>query len=190
MSLAWRFERAQGNMARLGLLTALAVVRTLTAFGARDLALKWPNDVFWHGKKLGGILLELMSEAGNGCHVVIGIGVNVRMPKAEGEKINQPWANLATAMPGSVPPRNLLAARLLDELVSVVLTFQHGAGRNLPAAWRRYDFLAGKVVELRADGYAQRGKALGVDSAGCLVLESDGQCKAFACGEVSVSRKA
>jgi BirA family biotin operon repressor/biotin-[acetyl-CoA-carboxylase] ligase len=42
-----------------------------------DTRLKWPNDVLFDGKKLGGILAEGVSGAAGGDFVVVGVGLNV-----------------------------------------------------------------------------------------------------------------
>jgi BirA family biotin operon repressor/biotin-[acetyl-CoA-carboxylase] ligase len=34
----------------------------MAKLGAADIQLKWPNDIYWQGKKLAGILLELVGE--------------------------------------------------------------------------------------------------------------------------------
>jgi BirA family biotin operon repressor/biotin-[acetyl-CoA-carboxylase] ligase len=170
----------------LSVLTALGIADALTALGVRQLGLKWPNDLFWQGRKLGGILLEAVPDVDRGSYVVIGIGLNVRMPVAAGAQIDQPWTDLEEVMAGNVPSRNLIAARLLDAIVPAVNSFERGRRDNLRNAWHRYDALFGKTVELRSDSGVYRGKALGINSDGHLVLECEGRMKAFACGEVSM----
>lgn len=44
------------------------------------LALKWPNDVYLAGRKLGGILAELAAVRGDTAIVVFGIGLNLFVP--------------------------------------------------------------------------------------------------------------
>jgi BirA family biotin operon repressor/biotin-[acetyl-CoA-carboxylase] ligase len=189
MSLLWRFEHYSRGTDRLSLITALAVADALTALGAQSLALKWPNDLYWRYQKLGGILLESATQAGGGAYVVIGIGVNVRMPISAAEKIDQPWADLTAVLDGNVPPRNLLAARLLDTIVTAVHSFEHKDELNLPQAWRRYDYLYGEVVELENHAGRQRGTALGIDTEGRLLLDINGRRQAFACGEIRLYTK-
>ena len=41
------------------------------------LEIKCPNDLMWHGKKVGGILVETKVQAGFVNEIVIGIGINV-----------------------------------------------------------------------------------------------------------------
>ncbi|OXN00348.1 biotin--[acetyl-CoA-carboxylase] ligase [Bifidobacterium vansinderenii] len=45
------------------------------------LSLKWPNDVFLGGKKLGGILAELAAVRGDTAIIVFGIGMNLFVSK-------------------------------------------------------------------------------------------------------------
>jgi BirA family transcriptional regulator, biotin operon repressor / biotin---[acetyl-CoA-carboxylase] ligase len=149
------------------------------------LVLKWPNDVFWQGRKLVGVLLEMAGGADGGGYVVAGIGVNVCMPESEGQRIDQPWTDLATVLQGEIPSRNVLAARLLNVVVPVIYSFERGGDINLQQAWRRYDFTYGQVVELQTESGRKQGKALGIDAEGRLLLEINGRPQAFACGEVS-----
>ena len=52
--------------------------------GLPQAGLKWPNDVYVDGRKIGGILLELTGDPADECHVIAGIGINVNMADAEG----------------------------------------------------------------------------------------------------------
>lgn len=55
--------------------------------------IKWPNDILLSQKKLGGSLCETVWLETLLC-VVAGLGLNVNMPRAEAEKINQPATSL------------------------------------------------------------------------------------------------
>ena len=56
---------------RLSYAVAVAIAETLECFGMRP-AIKWPNDILIHGKKISGVLIEYA-----GRFVIIGIGINV-----------------------------------------------------------------------------------------------------------------
>jgi hypothetical protein len=74
-------------LSALTLALGVVVRRAVAAVTHVDVALKWPNDLVWDERKLGGILLELTAEAQGGCHVVAGIGLNVDLPpKLRGER--------------------------------------------------------------------------------------------------------
>lgn len=187
MSLLWPRSRAAASMGRLCLLVAIAVADALTAFGVQDLRLKWPNDLLWCGRKLGGILVETAGNAGENPYIVIGVGINVRMPSTIGARIEQPWTDLSAALKGQTPSRNLLAGRLLNSMIAALQQFGHTCGANLVEAWGRYDLLRGQTVELQTPMGRERGTALGIDAEGRLMLEVNGRQQAHTSGEVSLS---
>jgi BirA family biotin operon repressor/biotin-[acetyl-CoA-carboxylase] ligase len=96
LSVGWRFACGAAGLAGLSVAVGIAAVESLRQLGFDDVALKWPNDLVAHGKKLGGLLIEVGGEIGGPSHVVIGIGVNARMPKTAAEAIDQPWIDLDT----------------------------------------------------------------------------------------------
>ncbi len=71
------FRPQQPEVSLLTLTAGLAVAEVLgDVFGIKT-CLKWPNDLLWEGKKLGGILSE-SSFIGNQLNfVVVGIGINL-----------------------------------------------------------------------------------------------------------------
>ena len=154
LSLLWRVGARAAGVSGVSLAVGVAVVRALRAQGAGDVGLKWPNDLLWRGRKLGGVLLELSGEAAGPAALVAGIGLNVRMPAAA--EIDQPWVDLDTVLDRRTE-RNALVARLLDELFAAVSEFElHGLDPFL-AEWRQADLLAGREVEIRLPGRREGG---------------------------------
>ncbi|MFC1627605.1 biotin--[acetyl-CoA-carboxylase] ligase [Gemmatimonadota bacterium] len=58
------------------LAAALALVRAGKTFGA-DLQIKWPNDIECGGRKIAGVLAEMISQEAVTDGIVLGIGVNI-----------------------------------------------------------------------------------------------------------------
>lgn len=58
------------------LITALTIVQTATHFG-KELSQKWINDLFFEGKKVGGILCESSNAPNGGFYLSIGVGINL-----------------------------------------------------------------------------------------------------------------
>lgn len=54
---------------------AVAIIETLGDFVNVDLKIKWPNDIIFRDKKLGGVLLEHISGGSN--YLLVGIGLNI-----------------------------------------------------------------------------------------------------------------
>ncbi|MFO1422841.1 MAG: biotin--[acetyl-CoA-carboxylase] ligase [Candidatus Competibacteraceae bacterium] len=79
-SLLWRFHLPAAALSGLSLATGIAVAHALRRFGVAEVGLKWPNDVWWHERKLSGILLE-SSGGPDVFAVVAGVGLNVALPR-------------------------------------------------------------------------------------------------------------
>ena len=171
MSLLWPFQSGVAALEGLSLVCALVVVRALRRMGCDGLKVKWPNDILFQGRKLAGILLEISGDVSGPCRVVIGIGVNARMPAGAGAAIDQPYSDLAAASDGVVD-RNLLAAALINELVSALSEFQVRGFAPFRDEWMRLDAYAGQRVEIKAGNYGRSGIAAGVDTSGCLLLDT------------------
>ena len=63
MSLAWQFAELPPQFSALSLAVGVAIVRALERFGLAGVQLKWPNDLLWQQRKLGGILIEMRGES-------------------------------------------------------------------------------------------------------------------------------
>jgi len=185
LSLACVLNEGVLQSGGLSLAVAIAVHRTLRGAGVEGLGLKWPNDIFFQGRKLAGILLDVSGESGDNYHVIMGIGINLRMPESAGVNIDQPWADLSKQ--GLEQQRNQLAGKLLENLVQVIDNF---TGQGLAAfadEWRRYDITHGLQVNLHAgQRESVSGVARGVDAHGALLIERNGELQAFHAGEVSM----
>jgi BirA family biotin operon repressor/biotin-[acetyl-CoA-carboxylase] ligase len=185
LSLLKRFERGMGNLAGLSLAVGVAVARALERCGASSLGLKWPNDVLAGDAKLAGILVELGGEFLGPCHAVIGIGVNLYLPAAVREAIDQPVADLA-AICTPLPSRNAVVAALLGELALVLDQFATDGFAVLRDEFEQRDRLRGRALALSdADG-ARYGIGAGVDARGALLVRQGDNMASFDSAEVTV----
>lgn len=187
-SLLWCYQGTPANLSGLSLALAVSVVRALAALGFEGLQLKWPNDILWEEKKLCGILLEMQGEAGGPCRVVCGIGLNVSMPDSAAGGIDQPWTDLqhirAHAQPVS---RHQLLVSLLDTLLPSLPRYEQSGLDSFRNDWQRCDVLAGKPVQLLLPQRTVRGRAMGIDAQGNLILEEqDGSRRSYSSGEISL----
>jgi BirA family biotin operon repressor/biotin-[acetyl-CoA-carboxylase] ligase len=190
MSVGWQFAEAPPTFSALSLAVGVAVVTALRSLGAAEVGLKWPNDLVWKGRKLGGILIEMRGEAEGPAHVVIGIGINVRMPAAIrlllGELQAAVIADLHEIMRDRTPSRNTIVGAVLSELVAMLRQFAIEGFAPFHAAWRDLDTLANAPVKVINGAQTTLGLARGVGLDGTLRVEVDGEVRKFASGEVSV----
>jgi len=187
LSVLWRYQNGPAAIAGLSLAIGVAVVRVLRQLGIDEVGLKWPNDIYWRGRKLGGILIEVSGESGGPCHAVVGLGLNLYLPAQPAQAIDQAWVDLHQIAVASMPERNRLTALLLDQLLPMLAAFEHCGLSAYLQEWRAYDCLQGKPVVLSFGEQRLQGVARGIDEQGLLLLElDDGQRRSFASGEISL----
>jgi BirA family biotin operon repressor/biotin-[acetyl-CoA-carboxylase] ligase len=190
-SLGWRFDQGAGYLAGLSLAVGVAVIRALEAEGLPGVELKWPNDLIYRHLKVGGILVELNGDALGPSTVVVGIGLNVRLPATARRDIEQPVSDLtAVAGRGAAPiDRNRLLARVVTELASAFTAYADTGFPPFAAEWQRRHAYQGKPVRLLLpDGASVKGTVAGVDSTGALVLADGPRRARFLSGEISLRR--
>lgn len=188
LSILWRFNQAISALGGLSLVVGVAVIRALNRLGIADVGLKWPNDIFWQQKKLGGILIEIIGESEGPCCAVIGLGLNVRMSDKFTHAINQPWVDLEQILGHSNTDRNALVAMLLNEIVMILNDFNPHSLKATLQEWRQYDCMREQVVTLFMHGQTIHGVVQGINQDGLLLLMTQsGDLKAFASGELSFS---
>jgi len=74
-----------GAQFRLNMAVSLAIHRALKAIVGEGLSIKWPNDIYYGSKKIGGVLIENMVSGGKIKACIIGIGLNVNQEVFEAD---------------------------------------------------------------------------------------------------------
>ena len=186
LSLLWRSASGAAALGGLSLVTGIAVLRALRSFGIEAAGLKWPNDILAADAKLAGILIDVLGESNGPCAVIVGIGVNVSMPRDAVAAIDQPWTDLQQLTGDTSISRNDLAARLLDEVMPAIEAFDAAGLQPFLDEWRRYDLVSGREVDLLLPNERITGTACGIDGGGALLVDTTSGRRRFASGEVSV----
>jgi BirA family transcriptional regulator, biotin operon repressor / biotin---[acetyl-CoA-carboxylase] ligase len=188
LSLGWQFAEMPADLSALSLVVGLCVVDGLQSLGVNGLRLKWPNDLLTARGKLGGILIEMRAEAGGPVHVVLGVGLNVRLDD-EARAAVLAAGNVADDLYSQgvpVPDRNAVVAAMLQRLVAALEQFPREGLKPWLARWNASDVLMDREVRIEIAGESMRGIARGVDSHGALLVESHEGVRSFISGEVSV----
>jgi BirA family biotin operon repressor/biotin-[acetyl-CoA-carboxylase] ligase len=138
---------------------------------AIHLNVKWPNDVFIDGKKVGGVLLEASFSGNVLKRAVLGVGINV--VSAPGREAPLETAYEAAALQTYCPSLSL--SSVLMEVIQAVEDginlYKNGAQCEFIANnWKKFDMLHHRQVDVRFNGATFSGKILGVDSDGRLIL--------------------
>ena len=107
---AGKFEDLYG----LSLAVGIAIARVLKAHGLADVQLKWPNDIYWQERKMGGILIETKQNRPGVIDTIIGIGLNVVDMQDHSAQIDQKFVSLEDALQHKVYRDKLVACLLLE----------------------------------------------------------------------------
>ncbi len=169
---------------------SLAVGVSLAESLHPEVQLKWPNDLWLHGRKLGGILVETAHQGENAQQprmVVVGVGINIARPDAAAvaaaSNIPPPVsaAGLAEVCVGQTAGETLAAVALA--LVRDVLQFEAHGFAAFAQRFQARDALRGRMVTL-SDG--SHGRANGVDATGALRVQTEAGERLVSSSEVSV----
>lgn len=192
-SIGWTFADTPSELSALSLAMGVCVVRALRELGAADVGLKWPNDIVHAHRKLGGLLLQLRSEASGPAYVVLGLGLNLRLPAPAravlGATDAVPVADLADACGGAPPARTVVAARVAGGMLEGLRRFAREGFAPFARDWAAFDSLRDMpVTVLRHDGNVA-GIARGADAEGALVVETaPGAFERVHAGDISLRR--
>lgn len=182
MSVVWRpaFLPAPDQFL-LSQAVALAVHDWLVALLGPDPALrvKWPNDIFFGNRKLGGILIENTLSGTMIQHSVVGIGIN----------INQQEFGMATAaslasLTGRAYLLEPLASRLLEHLERRYLQLRAGRLAAIRHDYRQVLYRYQQSHTYEVDGRQLTGEIVDVDEAGRLAVLINGQVRYFDLKEI------
>jgi BirA family biotin operon repressor/biotin-[acetyl-CoA-carboxylase] ligase len=182
-SLVLRIEGGMRQLEGLSLVVGLAVMQALRELGVSGVGLKWPNDVLVGQKKIAGILLELVGDPADVCHVVLGVGINVNMQMTD--EVDQQWTSMRLES-GRVFDRNHLVAKLGEMLQAYLSRHQVDGFSAIQAEWEQNHLWQGRAVSLIAGVNQIDGEVLGIDSQGALRLKVGGVEKVFSGGELSL----
>ena len=185
LSVAWHFTGNMQSLSGLSLSVGMAVARALRVYGISQAKVKWPNDIWVDGAKLGGILMDIRSAALGSCDVVIGIGINGYMRHLSEVPIEKHWTDIYS-LSGHKVQRNALIAQLLIALQKQLMEFQSTGLELCVQQWSQWDALAGKTVQLELPAMRLVGTVQGINQQGALLLNTTQGIQIIHTGEVTV----
>jgi BirA family biotin operon repressor/biotin-[acetyl-CoA-carboxylase] ligase len=184
---------ASGGPQRWTTGAAVAVCRTIAALFGVECGIKWVNDIFLDGKKICGILTEGASslESGTIEAIVTGIGINVRPPTGGfAPELRQTAGALTTKTPPDCPPRSLIAAELLLQLLNI---YENESFASALAEYKRCSVVLGKRILVFPLAGAQGGErqpfeaeALDIDEEARLIVKTARGQMPLNSGEVKI----
>jgi BirA family biotin operon repressor/biotin-[acetyl-CoA-carboxylase] ligase len=184
-SLLWRFSGGAPAMEGLSLAVGVVIAEVLSNMGVEGLQLKWPNDLLYQGKKLGGVLIEMEGDLAGHCQAVVGVGINVSMPATSGQQIDQEWTDIDSISPTPIS-RNKLASATLDALLLLLSSYEEKRFSAYQACWEKLDAYYGQRVQLTMGPNTVIGVAAGVDNKGSIRIKTETGIHPYNGGEISL----
>ncbi len=169
------------------LMAAAAIACAMKRFNLRA-EIKWPNDIMYSGRKLVGILTEMSAEVNRVNFIVVGIGINVNIERAEfPENIREVAASLSEMNGGNLNRAEVFRA-VLEEFDRL---YNQKSFSEVFKIWREYNITLGKNINvIEADsGEIFTGKAIDIAEDGALIADIGGELKTFYAGDVSIRTK-
>jgi BirA family biotin operon repressor/biotin-[acetyl-CoA-carboxylase] ligase len=147
---------------------AVSVCEVVTRVTRALPRIKWPNDVFVHGRKVCGILIE------QGRGTVVGIGLNVQQKEQDFAAADLPQAASLAMFTAAPLETEFLARELLKTLDATYVPLLDGDMTALEASWQNYLGLLGREVTIECHDGQQRGRLRGVSFTGVVLEQPDG----------------
>ena len=167
-------------------LDGLSLVIGLAIAEALNVKVKWPNDILLSGRKLGGILVEIINHKNGLLNLVVGIGINVKLPQST--KISQPYAQLTEQDPNI--DRETILVKVIQRIYSRLAQFEEkGIDEEFMQQWINHNEFFGDEVNVFTEQGAISGIEKGIDKRGYLKVITDEGERYFNAGEVSLRRK-
>jgi BirA family biotin operon repressor/biotin-[acetyl-CoA-carboxylase] ligase len=185
-SVLWRFPRGAGGLGGLSLAVAVGAAKALERLGTHGVAVKWPNDLYCEGRKLGGILIESSGEVLGPSTVIVGVGINVHLRSQTRKRIGRPVTDIASHSE-AVPSRTTVFVELLESIAGVLERFSREGFAPFRQEWlQRHAWQGRRVALSRAGRRVAEGRVVGVAEDGALMLASVEGIARFHSGELSL----
>ena len=171
----------------LGLVTGIAIAEALQDIGLREHGIKWPNDIFWNSKKLGGVLIQTSNKSDK---FIIGIGLNLSLPKSCYNEITQAAVSLDEAMKSITFSRDELVIHLIRQLKLQLNSFKNIDIDDFKQSWNKWDILRGENVSFQHQNSPVNGRVEELDIHGRLgISNATGEIEYFSSAEIKLNKE-
>jgi BirA family biotin operon repressor/biotin-[acetyl-CoA-carboxylase] ligase len=169
----------------LPLVAGIAAREAIANAHGLDVLLRWPNDLVWRGKKLGGILCESGLLGSEPDFAVIGIGININHQEADFPPDFRALATSLSIATGKNGNPESIVPELLESLATWYDVFCRGERRAIIDSFEAHSALhKGDGIQVLVDERLFSGNYQGLDPDGSLLFEDQTGCHRFHSAEV------
>lgn len=174
------FSRVLSRQFELSACIAVSVREFFSRYAGAETYIKWPNDLYWHDRKAGGILIENLAGAGEWKWAIAGMGININQPSFP-EGIRNPVSLLQITGKNHDPM--MLAKELCTVIDQNLQTLTEQGFETIYNEYNQHLYKRDQVVKLKKDNRAFEAKIIGVTRDGRLQTEH-GIPEEFGFGEI------
>ncbi|MDE1826134.1 MAG: biotin--[acetyl-CoA-carboxylase] ligase [Thaumarchaeota archaeon] len=181
------FEISQASL--FPMLTSLALAISIEKVLKLRPKLKWPNDLTLDNKKVAGVLVDAAIESNQIDYLVIGVGINFKIQPSAISKIVKNSGNFygittLVKKKEKADPILLLQA-FLHELEQLYSKLVAGNLHGIKNEWEKRSSTIGRKVKISSPSGEIKGKAIGIDDDGALLISSKGKTQRLLVGDIS-----
>lgn len=174
-----------GKAVQFTTMAAAAACRAVEEISGRTAGIKWVNDLYLAGRKVGGILTEASLELESGLldYAVVGIGFNLYPPE-------NGFPGGLSASAGSIlsspagDAKNRLAAGFLNHFMNLYRSRERG---NYIDEYRRHSLALGREILVLSPEGARKARALDIDDSCRLIVRyENGITESLSSGEIRI----
>lgn len=186
LSIILRPTLTPNKTPQINLIAGLAAYRTFLQLLPKGLHLKWPNDLLFKNKKLGGVLTEMeLTPEGGVDYMIVGVGLNIN---AESSDFSASLKDTATSLKMERKEefsRSQIAGMFLNEFFNLYQRYQKESLQPFLYEWENAAQMKGKKVKVDEGDKTFEGICLGLDAEGYLLVDSQGKKETVVAGDVS-----
>jgi BirA family biotin operon repressor/biotin-[acetyl-CoA-carboxylase] ligase len=150
-------------------IVSLGITGALQQILGNELKIKWPNDIYYGNKKLGGVLIENVVQGNVIKHSVVGIGLNVNQQQFPG---TLPNAVSMTQILQQDYDLKFLLSQICRHLEAWYLQLKAGRKDFVRKSYLERLYLYNEEGGFKAGGQKFNGRITGVESEGKLVVDT------------------
>ncbi|MEN8076376.1 biotin--[acetyl-CoA-carboxylase] ligase [Clostridioides difficile] len=167
---------------------SVAICNAIQKVTGIECEIKWINDIYLNGKKIGGILTEASTNFENGTidYLILGIGINFNSPK---DNFPEDIKNIATSLfnnNNDTINRNMLCAEIINNILNMIPKLKN---YDFISEYKKRSIILNNEIMYISAGVSSTGKAIDINNDGSLVVkDNDGSIKILNSGEVTIRR--
>ncbi len=172
----------------LSVYMGVMLINSLEKMSFKDIKLKWPNDLFYQGCKLGGMLVELSQNKNGDLIANFGLGINYSLPENFYKLIDSHYnpIDLRAINNNHEYSRSEIIGILVCEIIKRIKEFDTNSIEEIKERWKELDYLYSKKIKINTGDESIIGVNEGIDSEGALLIKQGRNIKRIISGHIEI----